>query len=232
MNFSKFPRTPHLFLLPGVQVRDDKIMSAEEVVHFLADPVTVEEKVDGANIGLSFNESGQLKIQNRGGYIEPGFSEQFNPLWDWAYQRLSVLQEHVGKKYILFGEWCYVKHSIHYTQLPDYFIGFDMYDKQSGTFLNTHDRNHFFDQMNIARVPQIGRKRYQLNELTEMLSSVLSSFYNGPMEGIYLRNENDNRLISRAKLVRREFVDQISEHWSKKRMVKNLLYSNTIYTKP
>lgn len=232
MNFSKFPRTPHLFVLPGMQVRDDKIMTAEEVVHFLSEPITVEEKVDGANIGLSFNDSGQLKIQNRGGYIEPGFSEQFNPLWDWAYQKLSTLQENIDNKYILFGEWCYAKHSIHYTQLPDYFIGFDMYDKQSGTFLNTLERNHFFDKMRIARVPLIGRKSYQLNDLIEMLYSVPSSFYNGPMEGIYLRSENENQLINRAKLVRREFVDQISEHWSKKRLVKNLIQTDTVYTKP
>ena len=36
---------------------------------------------------------------------------------------------------ILYGEWVYAKHSIHYTALPGYFIAFDIWDKQTKTFM-------------------------------------------------------------------------------------------------
>jgi len=38
---------------------------------------------------------------------------------------------------ILYGEWCYAKHSIHYTMLPDYFIAFDIFLKSAQRY-RTH----------------------------------------------------------------------------------------------
>ena len=55
--FNKFPSTPHLALLGGVGVRDDKVMSEFERCEFLRHELVVEEKVDGANLGISFDES-------------------------------------------------------------------------------------------------------------------------------------------------------------------------------
>ena len=40
------------------------------------------------------------------------------------------------------GEWLYAKHSIHYTRLPDYFLAFDLYDRRTGVFHSSAEREH------------------------------------------------------------------------------------------
>ena len=60
-DFYKFPSTPHLALLGEVAVRDDKVMSKFERDEFLTHELVVEEKVDGANLGISFDESGNIR---------------------------------------------------------------------------------------------------------------------------------------------------------------------------
>ena len=72
-SFFKFPSTPHLATLPGVEIRDDKVLTPNERSALLARELTVEEKVDGANLGISFDSSGNVRAQNRGGYLRlPG----------------------------------------------------------------------------------------------------------------------------------------------------------------
>ncbi len=53
--FFKFPSTPHLALLGDVEIRGDKVMSELERAEFLCHEFAVEEKVDGANLGISFD---------------------------------------------------------------------------------------------------------------------------------------------------------------------------------
>ena len=78
MEFFKFPRTPHIFVIPGLNIRDDKVLSDQECVAFLNNTIRLEEKIDGANIGISLSQDGELLIQNRGNYILPGNHPQFN----------------------------------------------------------------------------------------------------------------------------------------------------------
>lgn len=49
----KSPSTPHLITLEGVEVRDDKVLSESERTDFLKHELVIEEKVDGANLGIS-----------------------------------------------------------------------------------------------------------------------------------------------------------------------------------
>ena len=69
-DFFKFPSTPHLAVLLGVDVRGDKVMSEKERDEFLRHEITVEEKIDGANLGISFDGGGSLLLQNRGGIVQ------------------------------------------------------------------------------------------------------------------------------------------------------------------
>ncbi len=52
-DFFKFPSTPHLATLPGVDIRGDKVLSGSERDEFLRHDLIVEEKADGANLGIS-----------------------------------------------------------------------------------------------------------------------------------------------------------------------------------
>lgn len=52
-DFFRFPSTPHLFSAAGAKLpRDDKLMYAQALSELLAGEVTVEEKLDGANLNL------------------------------------------------------------------------------------------------------------------------------------------------------------------------------------
>jgi len=79
--FVKFPRTPHLVWLGGSSPRGDKLMAAAEAGEWLRRPMSVEEKVDGANLGLSRGADGRLRAQSRGHYLDPRAAGQWKPLW-------------------------------------------------------------------------------------------------------------------------------------------------------
>ena len=68
-DFFRFPHTPHLAWLGEGSPRDDKVLSPDEVTALLASDVVVEEKLDGANLGLSLAPDGRLRVQNRGQYL-------------------------------------------------------------------------------------------------------------------------------------------------------------------
>ena len=54
-----------------------------------------------------------------------------------------------------------------------------------------------------------------------------SKYYNGPLEGIYMRVDDGEYLVHRAKVVRPDFLEKSDdsevEHWSKKQLVKNVV---------
>lgn len=219
--FVKFPTTPHLLWLGATPARADKIMSRDEAALFLRQPVIVEEKVDGANLGLSFDSHGNLLTQNRGNLLQRGIKDQFAPLWAWLSDRETQLFDALEDRLILFGEWCYARHSIHYTRLPDYFLAFDVYDKRDHQFLTCISRDEICGELKLATVPKVGTGIFSLFEIPRLIGQ--SSLYDGPMEGIYLRQESALCLIQRAKLVRTEFVQLIGEHWLNHPMVANRL---------
>lgn len=224
-NFVKFPSTPHLSTLPGVDIRADKVLSEYERDAFLQNNLIIEEKVDGANLGLSFDSEGNLRVQNRGTYLHLPRSGQWKKLDDWLRPRIDVLFEHLADQFILFGEWCYAQHTVFYDQLPDWFLAFDIYDKRVGRFLPSEPRNMLFKKMSLFQVPVLAQGHFTYPELPKLLS--ISKFSDQPAEGIYLRYEQEKWLEQRAKLVRPTFIQLIENHWSQSAIKANQLRLNT-----
>ncbi|GAB4123055.1 MAG: RNA ligase family protein [Wenzhouxiangellaceae bacterium] len=212
-DFFKFPSTSHLATMPGVDIRGDKVLTESERDEFLAHEVTVEEKVDGANLGLSFDANGNIRAQNRGAYLHLPGSGQWKKLGEWLALHTDALFEHLSDRYILFGEWCYAQHSIFYDHLPDWFLAFDIYDRKEGRFLATARRDRLLDEMHISKIPDIARGRFTYPEIQELLSQ--SKLTNQPAEGIYLRIDHGDWLEQRAKLVRPSFIQAVEQHWSR-----------------
>jgi hypothetical protein len=221
--FFKYPSTPHLAVLGDVDIRGDKVMSEAERNEFLRHELTAEEKVDGANLGLSFDREGNLRVQNRGAYLQLPAAGQWKGLGEWLASRTDRFFDHLTGQYILFGEWCYARHSVSYDRLPDWFLGFDVYDKQASRFLACVPRNELFAKMQIARVPIVGRGHYSLADLTKLLSR---SRLSGQLaEGLYLRRDQGDWLLQRAKLVRPAFMQGLEQHWSRSAIRPNHLIS-------
>jgi ATP-dependent RNA circularization protein (DNA/RNA ligase family) len=220
--FVKFPSTPHLALVEGELVRGDKLIDEAARARLLSEPVTVEEKVDGANVGISFDADGSLRLQNRGNLIANRSHPQFDPLKSWAEQRRYRLRETLGEGLMLFGEWCYARHTIPYEALPDYFLAFDVYDRQAAAFLSVEQRDLVLDELELAATPRLFQGR--LGSLERLLGLLGPSRLGAePMEGLYVRLDDGDWLALRAKLVRPRFLQVDEQHWSARPLERNRL---------
>lgn len=221
-DFLRFPHTPHLAWLGPGTPRSDKVLDPAEVRELLSGDVVVEEKVDGANLGFSLDEQGQLRSQNRGKFLELGAAAgQWKTLPRWLARHGPGLAAALAPELMLFGEWCYAVHSVRYTRLPDWFLAFDVYDRAAGEFWSAERRDELTRRLSIASVPTLGRGRFDVAGLKQLLGH--SQLTDGPAEGLYVRRERGGRLLQRAKLVRAEFVQAIDDHWSKRRLEVNRL---------
>jgi len=220
-DFFKFPSTPHLATIAGADIRGDKVLSESERDEFLQHHLVIEEKVDGANLGISFNSEGNIQAQNRGAYLHLPGTGQWKKLGNWLTPRIDTLFEQLSNRYILFGEWCYAQHSVFYDRLPDWFLGFDIYDKQYGRFLSERERDALFEKIRIAQVPVITRGRFTYQEIKKLLSQ--SKLTSQSAEGIYLRIDQNDWLTQRAKLVQPMFIQSVEQHWSRSVIKPNRL---------
>lgn len=232
-NFVKYPRTPHLSGSRGTA--DDRHWGRRETEAFLKDPsLIIEEKLDGTNVGIHFTTVGRMILQCRGHEITEGMHPQYDLFKQWASVKRGTLEEMLGSRYILYGEWLYAKHSIHYRSLPHYFFEFDVWDKDEARFLTLADRLALLSGRGLQTVPVLHQGAIPLDDLAPLIgASAYDSQFDNPttgrpdtlMEGLYLRTESEDRVTARAKLVRPEFVEKVkqSEHWQQQAMVPNLL---------
>lgn len=235
-DFTKYPRTPHLFGSRGTD--DDKHLSEAESKAFIADDsLIVEEKIDGTNVGIHFSDSGEMVLQCRGHLITEGMHPQYDLFKQWAAVKRHVLEEQLQNRFLLFGEWVYARHSIHYRRLTHYFFEFDIYDKKQEAFLDLESRLSLLGGTGIQTVPVVHTGTVARDDLEDLIGpSQFDSHFENPttkrpdnlMEGLYLRTERDGVVTGRAKFVRPEFVERIkqSTHWQHQQMVPNQLADN------
>jgi len=221
-SFYKYPSTPHLVWLNHVKIRSDKVMSKDEVDSFLKGEVVVEEKIDGANLGLSLDGQGRMCFQNRGEVLAGKLSGQWAALRGWFSNLETPFRKHLPHDHILFGEWCYAKHSIFYDRLPDWFVGFDVFDSQNMRFWSTERRNKLFHSIGITSIPIVARGRFSLADLERITAGASCFSSHERMEGIYLRKESSEWLQFRCKVVGPAFQQSIEEHWTKGPLGRNL----------
>jgi len=219
--FVKFPRTPHLTWLGAGSPRGDKLLASDEAESLLRRRVAVEEKIDGACIGFSIDAQGMLRAQSRGSYIVPGLQQQFQPLWRWIAEREERLRPALGAGLILFGEWCYARHTVGYDRLPDWFLAFDIYDRHAARFWARSRRDDLAAQLGCAIVPLIAEGVFEKSALAPLMG--VSRVGSEPMEGIYLRADDGSWLEQRAKLVRATWVQADEGHWSRRPLAPNQL---------
>ncbi|HET8844867.1 MAG TPA: RNA ligase family protein [Ktedonobacteraceae bacterium] len=232
----KYPRTQHIEG-SGIQ-RGDEDLSVVPLREFAGRFLVVEEKMDGANSAISFSADGRLQLQSRGHYLVGGERErQFHLLKTWAHRYTLELQEVLMDRYVLYGEWLYAKHTVFYTDLPHYFMEFDILDKINGDFLSTERRRVFLRQLPFVvsvKVLQEG----PVNSMQALKNLVGPSFFihrdqkqllhkicterglssertlretdtSGLMEGLYIKVEEDGVVKERYKYVRNGFLQAV-----------------------
>ena len=248
----KYPRTPHLEgsrLQPGdedlTQIPFDRISGKHLVM---------EEKCDGANSAISFGGDGEILLQSRGHYLTGGYRERhYNLMKQWAIAHRNEFFAVLGKRYIMYGEWMYAKHTVFYDALPHYFLEFDILDRETGVFLDTPGRRKMLSGLPVVSVPVLGEGRFRTKE--ELLGLLSKSRFitenqrqcligtaeklgldiekncrdtdlSGMMEGLYIKVEEDGRVTERMKFVRQAFlqcVDFSETHWIDRPILPNQL---------
>ncbi|KAK7056431.1 hypothetical protein VNI00_002986 [Paramarasmius palmivorus] len=220
VNIYKFPRTPHTINL-GAATEDDIISEPSIIPVNTTDHVVITEKVDGANMGFSLSsDRSQIIVQNRSHYVNSSTHEQFKKLGLWIEKHRDELfmildrDEHFAERYILFGEWLYATHSIPYSQLPDLFMAFDLYDRSTDTFVDRITLQTLLEPTSITIVPVIYEGALPtLDELKKMVQRQ-SEFWEGRVEGIYVKWERGGKVVRRGKVVRADFISG-NEHWTR-----------------
>lgn len=251
----KYPRTHHLEssrFQPG-----DEELDCIPFNQIAGRFIVVEEKLDGANSGISFDGDGRLFLQSRGHFLDGGARErQFGLLKTWASAHQQMLWELLGNKYVLYGEWLYAKHTIFYDALPHYFFEFDVLDIQSGEFLATEQRDIMLRGAPLVSVPVLWRG--EAKSLPHLQSLVSQSLYKSDAwrdrlhescqenkqklewvrqqtddsdlaEGLYIKVEENGRVVERYKFVRASFLQVVEEsgsHWMDRPILPNRLRDN------
>jgi RNA ligase len=148
----KYPRTQHIEgsrMQPG-----DEDLAAMPFARLAGRHVIVEEKLDGANAALSFDERGELLLQSRGHFLTGGARERhFDLFKSWARCHQARLRAVLGSRYVVYGEWLFAKHTIFYDCLPHYFMEFDVLDRERDVFLATPERHELLRGLPLASVP-------------------------------------------------------------------------------
>ena len=252
MRIHKYPRTPHIEgsrLQPG-----DEDLSQIRFESIKGKYLVIEEKVDGANSAISFSEDSELLLQSRGHYLTGGYRERhYNFMKQWANYHRDTFFEMLGTRYIMYGEWLYAKHTIFYDALPNYFLEFDIMDRETGIFLDTPARHKLLKGSPVESVPVLGEGSYTSEE--QMLKLIGPSRYitvnqrenlynaavklgldperslkdtdlSGLMEGLYIKVEENGRVVDRMKFVRAEFLQRVDfseTHWIDRPIIPNQL---------
>lgn len=236
----KYPRTRHV---EGsrLQAGDEDLESVPFGV-LAGRHLVVEEKVDGANAGISFDAAGNLRLQSRGHFLTGGPREKHFALFKgWGARHRERLFGVLGERYVLYGEWVYAKHTVFYDTLPHYFLEFDVLDMVTDRFLGTPERRALLVGLPIASVPvlhegrvgslkalrgMIGRSAYKSAGWTEVLverceglgldAGVVRAETDPSelMEGLYVKAEEGGEVVGRYKFVRADFLATVLQSGS------------------
>lgn len=233
----KYPRTRHV---RGSRFQHgDHDMEAVPWEELEGKNLVVEEKIDGANSGISFSEKGELLLQSRGHYLRGGPREKhFDLLKQWASSRQEELFCVLGSRYIMYGEWMYAKHTVFYDKLPHYFMEFDVLDTETNEFLSTDRRMWLLAPAKLSHVKVlaagnvaslkelasfIGRSNFHTEaHLDNLINAAKASGVdpveamkhtdlNPDMEGLYIKWEEDGVVKGRYKYVRQSFTSAIMD---------------------
>ena len=218
----KYPRTPHL---DGSRVQPgDEDLGIVGISDLEGLPLVIEEKLDGSNSGISFDDDGTLVLQSRGHVLTGGPRErQFDLFKRWASTYRDSLWRILGNRYLMYGEWLYARHTIAYDELPHYFLEFDILDRETGSFLSTDRRHALLAGSPVQSVPVLARSPVPVWEKLLTRSRCSSSEL---MEGLYVKWEADGHVRGRYKYVRRGFLQAVADsetHWMDRPIEPNRL---------
>lgn len=213
-HIEKYPRTYHLAFSEGC-TNDDKMLNDNNI--FLNNNIVITSKLDGSNFGFTNSEC--FARSHNGPPTHKSF--------DWAKSYHNQIKYMVPEGLVVYAEYLFAKHSIHYTCLPNYICIFNVLDMNTDEWLSWDDVEGISAILNIPTVPLLFDGVFKTNKELEIKCSLLmkeKEFLADEREGIVIRLKQSFKNCdfgkSVAKAVRPSHV-QTDEHWSHQEIIKN-----------
>lgn len=207
MNYTKYPRTPHLPWSEG-STSDDRIL--QSVSYFAGKDVVVTEKMDGENTTMYPDHLHARSLDSKGGEDRT-----------WVKQFWASIRADIPRGWRICGENLWAKHSISYDNLDSFFYGFSIWDEQN-VALSWDDTLEWFILLGITPVPTLYRGQWDQSRVVKLWDEP----DRGSKEGYVVRLAEafpySNFGQSVAKFVRRGHV-QPGKHWGHQALVPNSL---------
>lgn len=216
MNSPKYNRTPHFPFSPGA-TNDDKIAASMD--RLIGVDIVLTEKMDGSNTSL----------ESDGCYARTHAGTPTHVSFDGLKALHASVKHLITVDTQLFGEWCYAKHSIAYSDLPGYFMLFNVRYLNDPCWVSWEEVEMWAQEIGVPTVPVLFRgivsSEKDLRFLIENLME-LPSRCGGVREGVVARVDGmfeDSEFPSCVmKYVRANHV-QTTEHWKDQEITKNKL---------
>lgn len=183
--------------------------------------LAVEEKIDGQHVGLGFSSEGELVVFSRKSPV--GDDPAFRPLLAQLRPHLDALFDALGGRYVLYGEWARLVHTVRYDALPSWFLEDDIFDRERQGFLDTPSRDALRGALPSplrAAVPVLARRVFAdpaaLRELLGPSRFRSPALPGQASEGLYVKVEEEGLVRGRYKWVRADFLAAIAasgQHW-------------------
>ena len=175
----EFPRIPHLIKTSDIS-DDDIVVNSDNILEILANPVIVEEKLDGSNCGMAY-EGNMGYIRNRKHILSKNYTqekrtpakEQFLSAWGWQTDHKELfmkLYKLAGEQLGVYGEWCLAVHGITYDQLPDKFVAYGLYSPSKKDMLDVASARTLLSEAGFNLAYKIYEGIVNLNDLKVMAS--------------------------------------------------------------
>jgi hypothetical protein len=175
-------------------------------------PVVVEEKLDGANISVWW-ENERPYVASRGGPDAMDRAGQLGPLRGRVGAAHDQLASLLAGGWVLYGEWLWLAHTVHYNRLPDHLVVLDLWHPESG-FADLTERAERARARGLVVPPRLFTG--VLGSMDALLGLMgTSRFGTAPMEGVVLRRDDG----ARCKVLRPGFVRAGDNHIGRARNV-------------
>jgi len=202
----KYPRTMHLAWSPGLQ-NDDRVITNMGPLFVGADEWIVTIKKDGENTTMTRD-----MIHAR------SMDSKHHLSRSWVKGLWASIRNEIPDNWRICGENMFAKHSIAYTDLPSYFLVFNIWDKNKA--LSWKETVEWCELLGLHTVPELYRGKPNL----DMLQNMHTRLDLEKEEGYVVRSAGEIRLSEWqylvAKWVREKHV-QTDEHWMHQEVVRN-----------
>ena len=206
----EYPSTRHLPWKPNN--KGDKIATEKEVaVIFESNNVYVQEKIDGANCGMTYLNGhpvlrNRTKILRKGQQLKNPSLSQFASAWNWMHKNENLFTNLAQwGPYSVYGEWMIQQHGMLYNELPDWFIAYDIYDYEKLHYLDPKKSCDILLTCGFKFISNLLVGKLENYETLEQLANATSSFTNSQREGIIIKISDGEFITNKFKMVRQGF---------------------------